>query len=98
MKARSIRKICERCDRHFQIPYVRASLARELMLLYFPCPHCLYTQAPPGTLVDGIARRPGPKPPQPGAACRRCCIPFLFVKHHAKGFCKRCYRFVMGYL
>jgi hypothetical protein len=81
----------------FQIPYVRSSLAREFMLLYYPCPHCLWTQPPPGLLTSIFAKRPGPTPPAPAARCRRCCVPFILVKHHARGYCKRCYRLEKDY-
>ena len=98
MKARSIRKICGRCGRGFDIPYVRASIARELMLMYYPCPHCLETQEPPGNLIElTIKRRPGPTPAAPSARCRRCCVPFVLKRHHARGYCMRCYRAKNGY-
>lgn len=66
----------------FDIPLIRSSWARELILVLFPCPHCGYSQFK-GERIDG--------------ACRHCGVPFWIEPHHAHGYSKRCYRRVQGY-
>ena len=77
MKIPSIEKICSRCDESFFIPNIKSSKARELLLIYTPCPHCLY-QKKINTIDDDKSGR-----------CRDCSIPFSLVDHHAKGRCGR---------
>ena len=71
------------------------------MLQYYPCPYCFFSQEPPVALSETLAQedtRPGPKPPSPSARCRGPCMtPFALKAHHAHGYCKRCYRFVMKF-
>ena len=77
MKIPHIQKRCERCEEQFLIPNIRQSRAREKMLMYFPCPYCLFTRA-------GMGDKSG--------RCRSCSIPFVMIDHHARGMCMRCYQ------
>ena len=73
-----ISKRCERCNELFSIPNIRESRARELILQFYPCPHCLYV---PNIHYPRYNR---------SGRCRDCSIPFSLVDHHANGRCKRC--------
>jgi DNA-directed RNA polymerase subunit RPC12/RpoP len=63
----------------FDIPNVKESKQRQLMLLYYPCPHCGYVR----DITYPRFNRSG--------RCLDCSIPFTIVDHHAKGMCKRCH-------
>jgi len=83
MKINSISKRCERCEKMFEIPNIKESPARQTLIEFTPCPHCLY--------VKDVKY---PKNNRTGR-CLGCSIPFALVDHHAIGRCSRCY---MGYI
>jgi len=78
MKIKSIKKRCDRCEELFEIPLLKKCPAREILLLYYPCPHCGYFKLP-NTNNNRTGR------------CRECLMPFGIVDHKSKGFCARCY-------
>ena len=71
-------KACERCEETFELPNLRESKARELVIQYTPCPHCFFVKSVEFVIYNKTGR------------CRGCSIPFALVNHHAKGRCKRC--------
>lgn len=83
MKALYLTKRCQRCEEKFDIPNVRASNARLLIIQFYPCPHCGYVQDRPGSNTSG--------------RCRDCSIPFSIIDHHAKGRCLRDYNAKLRY-
>ena len=68
-----MRKRCERCEEVYDIPTVKQSHAKDLIIRYFPCPHCYHRDG----AVDTVGR------------CKVCAIPFTIINHHGKGMCKR---------
>jgi len=54
--------------------------AREVLLQYYPCPHCGYYKLPLNEKNNRTGR------------CRECLIPFAIIDHYAKGLCKRCFQ------
>ncbi len=80
MRKATIAKRCERCERFFDLPNIMQSLAREIIIEYTPCPHCLYSK----DVAHPRSSRSG--------RCLDCSIPFAIVDHHAKGRCERCSR------
>lgn len=86
MKAPSkIVKRCDRCDRQFEIPNIRLSPARDLILEYYPCSHCGYVKLilSPNSLTLG------------SCVDVNCRLPFALVPHRARGMCNRSYMTLM---
>ena len=80
MRLPEIIKVCERCENKFAIPNIKMSRARDLLIQFTPCPHCLFVKTPSILLKNRTGR------------CLDCSIPFSLVDHHAKGRCERCSR------
>lgn len=79
LKTTVLIKTCERCEKAFKLPNVRASRSRELVIQYFPCPHCAYSKEVDFPVYDKQGR------------CTDCSIPFSMVKHQGRGRCNRCF-------
>lgn len=79
MKIQEIKKRCSRCDNLYEIPNIKESKARNLMIDYYPCCHC-------GFIKDVN----NPKNNRSGR-CLDCAIPFQMIDHQGKGRCNRCY-------
>lgn len=78
MRIPDIVKKCGRCEIPFPISNIKASRARDILIEYTPCPHCLYVKDPVMARNNKSGR------------CLDCSIPFTVVDHHAKGRCDRC--------
>lgn len=84
MKAPSkLIKRCQRCQEMYEIPNVRESKARLLIIQFHPCPHCGFIQDHPDAKTSG--------------RCIDCSIPFSIINHHAKGRCYRDYMRLLRY-
>jgi len=79
MSLKTIKKRCERCNRLFDIPFIRKSKAKRDTLTYTPCTYCNYIPFS----NDKINK---------SGRCGRCSIPFVIIDHYSKGNCKRCYQ------
>lgn len=73
----TLKKRCQRCDQLYEIPNIRRSNARDLIIQFHPCSHCLFIQDQPDSEKSG--------------RCRSCSVPFTIIDHHALGKCKRDY-------
>jgi len=72
MKIKSIKKRCDRCEELFEIPLLKKCPAREILLLYYPCPHCGYFKLP-NTNNNRTGR------------CRECLMPFCNCRPQEQG-------------
>lgn len=80
MRARFLTKRCEYCDHTFEIPNVRSSRLRELLIQYFPCTHC------------GFAKEVHyPRYELKGSCSGDCKLPFSLVGKHTADKCNPCY-------
>lgn len=79
MKAPYLTKTCPRCEQSFELPNIKVSPARTLLLQFAACPHCLYVPDNAPVHFNKSGR------------CRTCSVPFAVIDHHAKGYCKRDY-------
>lgn len=78
-KPDKLTKRCERCEEKFELPNLKECRARDILIQYYPCPHCLYVKDIHNAKFNNSGR------------CRDCAIPFKLMKHQAKGRCNRCY-------
>ncbi len=78
MREPIIKKNCQRCALSFDIPNIKESKARELLLQFKPCTHCGFVESSKYQKSEKSGR------------CMDCSIPFSIVDHHSNGRCKRC--------
>jgi len=79
-RSATVEKRCENptCGEFFPVPNIRQSRARELLLQFYPCPHC------------GFVREiQYPRYERPGSCCD-CFLAFSLVGYQARGRCNRC--------
>ncbi len=76
-----VQKRCARCQELFNIPNVKQSPIRDILLEFSPCTHCGYVKTPTETdIKNNVSGR-----------CQDCSIPFSIIDHHGKGRCHRCF-------
>lgn len=74
-----VQKRCARCQELFNIPNVKQSPIRDILLEFSPCTHCGYVKNPTD-IKNNVSGR-----------CKDCSIPFSMIDHHGKGRCHRCF-------
>lgn len=79
MKEPFIKKNCQRCFKPFDIPNIKESKARELLIQFKPCPDCGFVENSKYQNSEKLGR------------CIDCSIPFAIIDHYGLGMCHRCH-------